>query len=160
VPDEDIDHSASRKQAPGSDELLRLIVESATDYAIFSIDPQGLVTSWNAGAERVLGYRTADIIGRTADVLFIPEERDKGAAEMERALASTNGRAEDERWQLRADGSRFWASGLMLPLMDSDLGFVKILRDRTEAHLANQRLRENEERFRVLATNIPQLVFR
>jgi PAS domain S-box-containing protein len=146
--------------APDSEELLRLVVESATDFAIFSTDPAGLVTSWNSGAERVLRFAEADIMGRSADVVFTPEDRAAGVPEWERQQALANGRAEDERWSMRADGSRFFASGLMMPLADASLGFVKILRDRTAHHEKEARLQESEERFRLLATNIPQLVFR
>lgn len=147
-------------QAPASDELLRLVFESARDYAIFSMDPQGHVTSWNAGAERLLGYAAHEIMGQSADVLFTPEDRAAGAAQEERRRALATGRAEDERWQQRKDGSRFFASGLMMPLADRRFGFVKILLDRTDRHHADQQLRDAEERFRLLATNIPQLVFR
>jgi PAS domain S-box-containing protein len=146
--------------APASDELLRLVLESVSDYAIFSMDSEGLVTSWNSGAERLLGYRADQIMGRCADVIFTPEDRAAGAFDEERRQASTHGRAQDERWQMRRDGSRFWASGLMMPLADRRRGFVKILRDRTERHLAGRRLAGMEERFRLLATGIPQLVFR
>lgn len=146
--------------APASDELLRLILESATDYAIFSTDPVGLVTSWNTGSERLLGWPAAEIMGQTADVIFTPEDRRAGAPIEERAQATASGRAEDERWQQRRDGVRFWASGLMMPLEDPSKGFIKILRDRTDRHRAEERLRESEERFRLLATHIPQLVFR
>jgi PAS domain S-box-containing protein len=149
-----------RPTAPASDELLRLILESAVDYAIFSLDPTGLVTSWNSGAERLLGWTEQEILGRTADVIFTPEDCAAGVPGEERRQASTLGRAEDERWQQRRDGSRFWASGLMMPLEDRSRGFVKILRDRTTQHLADERVRQSEERFRLLATNIPQLVFR
>lgn len=145
--------------APGNEELVQLIFDSATDYAIFSVDPEGLVTSWNRGAERVLGWTTEEILGRSADVIFPPEDRAAGAAERERAQAAATGRADDERWQQRRDGSLFWASGLMLRLADPSLGFAKILRDRTERHHAEERLRQSEERFRILATHVPQLVF-
>lgn len=153
------DLPASRP-APGSDELLRLMVESAVDYAIFTTDPAGMVTSWNSGAERVLGYTEAEIMGQTADVLYPPEGGGIRAAEEERRLALQDGRAEDDRWQMRKGGARFWASGLMMPLADRAAGFVKILRDFTDQHEVEARLRDSEERFRLLATNIPQLVFR
>ena len=153
-----MDHGESR--APASDELLRLMVESAHDYAIFSLDPGGLVTSWNSGAARLMGWSTDDIIGHTADVIFVAEDRAARAPEQERAQAAARGRAADDRWQQRKDGSRFWASGLMMRLEDPAQGFVKILRDRTDKHLADERQRTSEERFRLLATNIPQLVFR
>jgi PAS domain S-box-containing protein len=146
--------------AADSGELLRLLVESATDFAIFSMDPNGLVTSWNTGAEHMLGYKQEEILGRSADVLFPPEEGGAEAGNEERRRALADGRAEDERWQMRRDGSRFWASGLLMPLADPRQGFVKIFRERTKQHQAEQRLRESEERFRLLATSIPQLVFR
>lgn len=146
---------------PVSDaQLLRLIIDSAHDYAIFSVDRAGLVTSWNSGAERVLGWGVNEILHRSADVIFTSEDRAACVPEAERAAAIANGRAEDERWQMRKNGSRFWASGLMMPLEDSSLGFIKILRDRTHRHLAEEKLRESEERFRLLALSIPQLVFR
>jgi PAS domain S-box-containing protein len=135
------------------------VVESATDFAIFSMDPSGLVTSWNRGAERVLGYAEEEILGVAGDAIFTPEDRAAGVPEQERQQALTNGRAEDERWTMRRDGTRFWASGLAMPLADPTLGFVKILRDRTDAHSKEARIRESEERFRLLATSIPQLVF-
>ena len=145
---------------PAGDELLRLIIESAHDYAIFSMDPAGLVTSWNTGAARMMGWAPEEIMGRTADVIFTPEDRAARAPDQERFQAAVSGRANDDRWQQRKDGSRFWASGLMMRLEDPGAGFVKVLRDRTEQHLADERLRESEERFRLLATNVPQLVFR
>jgi PAS domain S-box-containing protein len=86
---------------PNSEELLRLLIESATDFAIFSTDAAGLVTTWNSGAERVLGYAEAEILGRTADCIFVPEDRRAGAAEEERRQASAYGKAEDERWSMR-----------------------------------------------------------
>lgn len=153
------DQGKPDRLVPGSDELLRLIFDSATDFAIFTLDPNGMVTSWNSGARRVLGYAAEEIIGQRASILFPPEEGGENVEAEERRTALANGRAEDERWQVRKDGSRFWASGLVMPLADRDMGFVKILRDRTDAHLSELRLRESEELFRVLATHIPQLVF-
>jgi PAS domain S-box-containing protein len=145
---------------PDSDELLRIIFASATDYAIFSLDPDGLTMSWNAGAERLLGYTETEMIGRSADVVFTPEDRAHGAADLERAAALAAGRAGHDRWHMRRDGSRFWASALLMPLANPLHGFVKILRDRTEWHRAEARHRQDEARFRLLATTIPQLVFR
>jgi PAS domain S-box-containing protein len=144
---------------PDSDELLRLIFESAKDFAIFTADVDGQVTSWNPGAERLLGYTEDEIIGRHASIIFPPEHGGAKAEAEERQTALTKGRAEDERWQVRKDGTHFWASGLAMRLEDPAMGLVKILRDRTEAHRTEQRLRQSEELFRVLATNIPQLVF-
>src|SRR5258708_34687370 len=95
----------------------------------------------------------------SAAIISPPEDRPNRAPEREPARASLDGSALDERWHQRKDGARFWASGLLVRLREADKGFVKISRDRTEQHEASRRLRENEERFRLLATSIPQLVF-
>jgi PAS domain S-box-containing protein len=142
------------------EKLFKVIVESATDFAIFTVDPIGIVTSWNIGARRLFGFSETDIVGQSGDVVFIPEERAAGVPEDERARATRDGRATDDRWHQRRDGSRFWASGLLMPLREPGQGFVKIARDRTDMFAAAERLRENEELFRTLATSIPQLVFR
>jgi PAS domain S-box-containing protein len=143
---------------PSKDELFELIVDSSTDFAIFSMDATGRVNSWNVGSERLFGYSEHEMLGACADVIFTAEDRAAGAPERERAGARAEGRALDERWHRRKDGSRFWGSGLLMPLKDIS-GFVKIARDRSEQHRAEEQLRENEERFRLLATSIPQLVF-
>ena len=144
---------------PDPRELFELIVESATDFAIFTFGPDGAVTSWNPGAERLLGYKEEEIIGGNADVIFTPEDRDAGIPEEERRKARAEGRAEDERWHLRRDGSCFWGSGAAMPVRGGD-GFIKIMRDLTERHASEERLRQSEAEFRLLATSIPQLVFR
>ena len=144
---------------PADADLLRLIFESATDFAVFAQDLSGKVISWNIGAERLTGYSDQEILGRNGDVIFTPEDRAAGAPEQERSRASQNGRSEDERWHQRKDGSRFWGSGLMMRLHTGD-GFVKIMRDRTAQHAKELELAQSEARFRMLATSIPQLVFR
>src|SRR3954471_11844265 len=145
---------------PGAskEELFELLIESSIDFAIFTMDRTGIVTSWNVGAERLFGYSENALMARSADRIFTPEDRADGAAEKERSTAERDGRAADDRWHQRKDGSRFWASGLMMPLK-GNAGFVKITRDRTEQHQANRRLQESEHRFRLLASSIPQLVF-
>jgi PAS domain S-box-containing protein len=143
----------------GSDEFLRLIIESTTDFAVIAMDNHGCVTSWNSGAERLLGFSEADMLGHTSDVIFHAEDVAGGVPEQERATARKSGRAEDERWHIRKDGTPFWGSGVAMPLADNS-GFVKIIRDLTERRKAEERVRESEQLFRLLATNIPQLVFR
>jgi PAS domain S-box-containing protein len=145
--------------APEDADLLRLILESVTDFAVFAMDSSGKAISWNIGAERLTGYSEKEIIGRPADVIFTPEDRAAGAPEQERSQAFLNGRSEDERWHQRKDGSRFWGSGLMMRL-HTGAGFVKIMRDRTAEHAKELELAESEARFRMLAISIPQLVFR
>ena len=127
---------------------LRWLLESARDYAIFSTDPQRRVDYWNVGAERLFGYRDQQIIGLSADVIFTPEDRAGGAPDKEASDALKYGRAEDERWHQRSDGSRFFASGIMAPLRSPDgtlIGFVKIARDLTERKLADERLHQAHE---------------
>jgi PAS domain S-box-containing protein len=126
-----------------SEERLRLIVENARDYAIFSCDVERRITSWNPGAERLLGYSEAEVLGLSADLIFTPDDIAAGAPEREAETALTHGRAGDDRFHQRKDGSLFWASGTMMPMRDSSgtvVGFVKILRDQTEARRAQQSL--------------------
>jgi PAS domain S-box-containing protein len=142
-----------------SDERHRRILESALDYGIVSMDLTGLVTSWNEGAHRILGWSEAEMCGRPCDDFFTPEDRAAGVPEHEMGAALTRGRGSDERWHLRKDGSQFWASGEMMPLTDDQgapVGFLKILRDRTEYRLAQEALQASEvaaERDRRLLTD-------
>jgi PAS domain S-box-containing protein len=144
-----------------SENRYRAIVESATDYAIITLDLHGLVTGWNKGARTVLGWEENEVLGKPGDLIFTPEDRATGVPELEMRKASTTGRAADERWHVKRDGTLFWASGQMTPLHDGRLhGYLKILRDHTEQRVTADRLRVSEERFRTLAEGIPQLVWR
>lgn len=137
-----------------SESRFRLIVDSAKDYAIFTLSLDGIITSWNSGAERLLGYQEAEIIGCHSRTLFIPEDNEQGKAEQEIEKAIAQGRAENERWHIRKDGSRFFASGLMMQLHDEAgklQGLVKILRDVTETHQATEREQFLSEASAVLA---------
>jgi two-component system, chemotaxis family, CheB/CheR fusion protein len=140
-----------------SEERLRLLVENATEFAIFSTDLQRRVTIWNSGAERLLGYAEAEVIGQSADVIFTDEDRAAGAPEQEMRTAVAHERAADERWHKRKDGSRFWGSGAMMLMRDADgrpVGFVKVLRDQTPAREAQLALeRSQTDLLRVLAEN-------
>ena len=120
----------------------RLILDSAADYAILTLDVDGVVTSWNAGARNIMGYAEAEIVGRSGEVVFTAEDRAAGRFAAELRRAAETGRASNERWHLRRDGTRFWASGLMMPLRDADgrpQGFLNILRDRTEKQAEAER---------------------
>lgn len=126
-----------------SEERFRLVVESATDYAIFTLDPDRRVRTWNPGAAAIFGYAEAEILGRSGDILFTPEDRARGAPEDEVRAAVATGRAADERWHIRKDESRFYASGVLFPLRDADApGFVKIARDLTERRRAEEALQQ------------------
>jgi PAS domain S-box-containing protein len=132
---------------PGEEEMFRLMVESVKDYAVFATERDGSVVSWNTGAERIFGYTETEIIGRNASVLFTPEDIERAAPELELETAEREGRAEDERWHVRRDGSRFWASGVTTPIRDNAghlRGFVKIARDNTRRRLHEEALRISE----------------
>lgn len=126
-----------------------VILKSATGYAILATDLAGSVTAWNEGARQLLGWKEGEALGQDARMIFTPEDRIANAPEQEMEGALTDGRAEDERWHIRKDGSRFWASGLMMPLKGSvgtTEGFLKILRDRTEElNAARNQLRRLEQ---------------
>lgn len=123
-----------------TERLHRILLESAVDYAIFTAGTDLRVTSWNAGGERLLGWTADEIIGRSGEIVFTPEDRARDAPRREAEIALAEGRAVNERWHLRKDGSRFWGSGLVMPLRDGErpIGFVKIMRDRTERRQAEQ----------------------
>lgn len=153
------DRKQSEAALRESESQFRLIVESAKDYAIFAMDLQGYITKWNSGAERLLGYTEAEAIGRLAHLIFTPEDNAQGRADYEMQTALVQGRAEDERWHLRKDGSRFWASGFMMPLLDeagTQQGIIKILQDKTAQKQASERLRLLHETTRdLLSTDQP-----
>jgi len=131
-----------------SEERMRLLIESAKDYAIFTIELDRRVSSWNKGAENVFGYSEHEIVGQSADILFTPEDRAKGDAEREIETARTAGRAENERWHVRKDGSRFYGSGLVMPLRDAAglvRGFGKIMRDLTDQKRTQEELHQQME---------------
>src|SRR5947209_19002249 len=92
-------------------DLLRLLVENTTDYAVFAVDLDGNVLTWNPEAQRVLGYAADEIIGRSSFVTFTPEDRAAGVPERELRTAIREGRASDDRWHIRKDGTRLWVSG-------------------------------------------------
>ena len=126
-----------------SEERLRLLVNSVSDYAIFTLTPEGNIHSWNTGAQRMFGYSSDQVIGRPFDILFTPEDRDAGVAAAELERARRDGRALDERYHVRSDGRLFYASGVTTRLGDgSGLGFAKIARDLTEPQRAAEALRD------------------
>jgi PAS domain S-box-containing protein len=117
-----------------SRERYRVIVEGATGFAIFTFDTEGVITTWNTGAETMLGYSEAEILGRNFRVIFTPEDIEARQADQEMRTAAAEGRALDERWHMKKGGELFWAQGLVMPLKDDDgrtRGFLKIIRDMT-----------------------------
>ncbi len=131
-----------------AEEYLRLTVESVKDFALFTVDPQGRIASWNPGAQRLFGYDEPEILGQDLALLYTPEDRAGGVPQREILGAATRESSPDERWHLRKDGSRFFASGVINPIFDEEnrlRGFTKIARDITASKQAV------EERMRLLA---------
>ncbi|WP_375420620.1 PAS domain S-box protein [uncultured Sphingomonas sp.] len=142
------DAQAATERLRESEAWNRQILDAATDHAIIALDPEGRVTRWNAGAETILGWSEAEMVGRSASCIFAEEDRaiDRLATEMRAAAAA--GRGVGEGWRVRKSGERFWASGETTPIRDAQgdlLGFVKVLRDRTAEHVTAEVLRHSEE---------------
>src|SRR5438046_1986069 len=136
-----------------SSETFRQLVDDVQDVAIFMLDGAGRVSTWNAGAERIKGYRAEEILGQHFSRFYPAEDVQRGKLEMELRVAGTEGRFEDDGWRLRKDGSRFWANVIITALRDQAgrlVGFGKVTRDLTERKGAEDKLRESEERFRMI----------
>jgi PAS domain S-box-containing protein len=128
-----------------SEERFRMLVDAVQDYAIFMLDEQGHVSSWNTGAERLKGYAVSEIIGRHFSIFYPEEDLRAGKPHRELEIAAREGRVEDEGWRLRKDGSRFWANVIITALRDDSgrlVGFGKVTRDYTEKIKANEALRK------------------
>ena len=145
------------RELRASEAPVRMLLESVQDYAIFTLDSEGRVTSWNEGARRLKGYTAEEIIGQSVHCFYLPEDVAAGKPEREMATALSTGQSEDESWRLRKDGSRFWVNEIMTPLRADDgthLGFTKVSRDLTERKLAQEALRIGEERLRLTMESI------
>jgi PAS domain S-box-containing protein len=141
-------------------DIFSLLVEQIKDYAIFFVDREGYVRSWNEGARRIKGYEAHEIIGKHFSVFYPRADIDAHKPDFELRMATEMGRYEDEGWRMRKDGSRFWANVLVTPLRDASgqlSGYAKITRDLTQRKLQEeqlQRLLDSEERFRLLVEQV------
>ncbi len=142
------DRQRTDQELRASEERFRLLVESVQEYAIYTLDTQGFVTSWNAGAQRIEGYRAEEVIGRHFSCFFSDEDIGRGKPQHALLAAVAAGHFEEEDWRVRKDGSRFWASVTITALRDEHgrlLGFSKISRDMTDLRRADQRFRATVE---------------
>jgi PAS domain S-box-containing protein len=131
-----------------SEERFRLLVESVKDYAIFMIDPNGYIISWNKGAESIKGYTSEEIIGKHMSVFYTPEEIERGDPQYNLRMALEKGHHESIGWRVRKDGSRFWADVILTPLFDQSKklkGYVKVTRDISERKKAEAELNQKSE---------------
>src|ERR1700761_7817328 len=142
-----------------NEQRFRLLVESVRDYAIFMLDPDGVVLTWNAGAERFKGYRADEIIGQHFSRFYPPEALARKLPEHELKVAGEVGVFEDEGWRVRKDGTLFWANVVITAMRNAQgelVGFAKVTRDLTQRRSHEEELRRSEERFRLLVEGVAE----
>jgi PAS domain S-box-containing protein len=139
---------------------LQLLVEAVHDYAIFILEPDGRIRTWNAGAQRIKGYKASEIIGKHFSVFYPQEDIDAGKPQRELEIALRDGRIEDEGWRLRKDGSKFWANVIITAIKDAKgnlIGFGKVTRDATERMLAERALEDSQRKLQSSEKSLRQL---
>jgi len=142
-----------------SEENYLTLLQSVKDYAIYTLDSGGIVTSWNAGAENITGYKSSEIIGKHFSRFYTVEDKNKNKPEMDLYNAMVEGKLEDTGWRVRKDGSKFWANGVITAIFDkkeSLVGYSKIIRDVTESMMAEKAVEENRERFQALSEMVAE----
>jgi PAS domain S-box-containing protein len=140
--------SAAVTKLEETERRFRLLLEAVTDYAIFMLDPAGNIVNWNAGAERIKGYRREEAVGQHFSLFYTEEDRQKGLPQAVLSTAARTGKYESEGWRVRKDGSTFWANAIVNAIHDPDgklLGFAKVTRDLTEKRAAEERLRQSQK---------------
>jgi len=156
----DADADRSRSPSTGAwqqSDLLPLFIDSVEDYAIYALDADGNVATWNRGAHAVKGYTAEEIVGRPVATFYPPDDVASGKPERDLAIAAAAGHLQEEGWRVRKDGAFFWASVLVTALRGADgrlVGFGKVTRDLTERRRGDELLRDSEERFRLLVNSV------
>ena len=149
--------NARRIATPEAEERLRLLIDNLQEYAVFTLDTQGRISSWNSGAERIHGYSAHEVIGKHFSLFFPQEELQSGTPWAQLEEVTKQGRLETEDWRVRKDGSRYWGNILIIVLRDpqgSPLGYGCMVQDFSERKRAEETLRSSEERFRLLVQGV------
>ncbi|HSI42178.1 MAG TPA: PAS domain S-box protein [Xanthobacteraceae bacterium] len=152
-----MDQSESRSALPHGEASYGLLINAVRDYAIYMLDRDGVVTSWNTGAQNVKGYAPADIIGSHFSRFYTEDDQARGLPAKALATSAREGKFEAEGWRVKKDGSRFWAHVLIDPIRTPEgelIGFAKVTRDLTERMLAEEALRRSQEQFRLLVQSV------
>ena len=152
-----VDHNVMTPASP-PELRYRAILESALEYAIIAFDMHDRVVEWNAGATAIMGWTESEMLGSDGLMIFTPEDRAAGIPAQEMRRADQDGRGLDERWHVRADGRRFWGSGLMMPIRDAGgapIGHLKIMQDRTDAHRLGRDLDDSQARLQAIFAAVP-----
>jgi PAS domain S-box-containing protein len=149
--------SEKNKTAAIEEMRFRLLIDAVVDYAIYMIDPDGIITSWNSGAKRFKGYEEAEILGEHFSRFYTADDRAAGLPQGALDTAIREGRFEGEGWRVRKDGTNFWSHVVIDPIIDPSgklLGFAKITRDLTDRKMAEETLKQSEQQFRLLVQGV------
>jgi PAS domain S-box-containing protein len=152
-----VEHTERFEASTNTDGRYRMLIDAVTDYAIYMLDPGGIITSWNPGARRFKGYEEVEILGEHFSRFYTDEDRRAGLPRRALEIAEREGKFESEGWRVRKDGTRFWAYVIIDPIRDSAgalIGFAKITRDLTERMQAEAALRASQEQFRLLVQGV------
>jgi PAS domain S-box-containing protein len=152
-----LEHAARFEAAQSDEGRYRMLVEAVTDYAIYMLDPQGIVSSWNPGARRFKGYEPFEIIGQHFSNFYTEEDKATHLPQRALEIAAREGKFENEGWRVRKDGTRFWAYVIIDPIRDENgklVGFAKVTRDLTERRQAEAELRKSQEQFKLLVQGV------
>jgi PAS domain S-box-containing protein len=142
---------------PSEENRYQLLVEAITDYAIYLLDPKGVVVSWNPGAQRMKGYAPEEVIGEHFSRFYLPEDVASGLPARALSIAASEGRFEQEGWRIRKDGTRFWTHAVIETVRSPDgqvIGYAKVTRDLTERKAAEEALKRSQEQFRILVQGV------